>query len=142
MLVSGAAIPGRVGCAQHTAFPVTMAVRPYIYIMRIAYFFLCLLLSATSAVWATDKAIGTPSPPTRTDKGGVQAPVPEVTIIHRSKGLVEEYRINGRLYMIKVVPKKGIPYFLVDSDGDGNFDRRENELDPELLIPSWTLFRW
>ena len=44
--------------------------------------------------------------------------------------------------MIKVIPKKGIPYFLVDSDGDGNFDVRRNELDEELLIPQWILFRW
>ncbi len=67
---------------------------------------------------------------------------PEVTIIDRGEELVSEYRINGSLYMIKVTPKKGIPYYLIDSDGDGSFDIRRNELDEHLLIPQWTLFRW
>ncbi len=79
-----------------------------------------------------------PPPPGETD----QSLEPEVTIVDRGEELVEEYRINGRLYMIKVIPKKGIPYFLVDSDGDGSFDVRRNELDEELLIPQWILFRW
>lgn len=79
-----------------------------------------------------------PAAPGATD----QSLEPEVTIINRGENLVEEYRINGQLYMIKVIPKKGIPYYLVDSDGDGSFDVRQNELDEELLIPQWILFRW
>ncbi len=67
---------------------------------------------------------------------------PEVTIIHRRGEMIEEYRINGQLYMIKVMPRKGIPYFLVDTDGDGNLEVRQNELDQELLIPQWTILRW
>jgi len=109
--------------------------------MRIAFLLICLLPLAFTAAWAADKSPPSP-PPVTTKKGASPAPVPEVTIIHRNRGLIEEYRINGKLYMIKVVPKKGIPYFLLDSDGDGNFDRRATELDPYILIPSWTLFRW
>lgn len=82
-----------------------------------------------------------PAPPPSPGESD-QSLEPEVTIINRGEDLVEEYRINGQLYMIKVIPKKGIPYFLVDSDGDGNFDVRRNELDEELLIPQWILFRW
>ncbi len=109
--------------------------------MRIAFLLICLLPSVVTVVWAADKPGHNP-PLATAKKGGGPAPVPEVTIVHRNRGLIEEYRINGKLYMIKVVPKKGIPYFLLDSDGDGNFDRRETELDPDILIPSWTLFRW
>ncbi len=67
---------------------------------------------------------------------------PDVVIKQDKRGLIEEYRINGRVYMIKVTPKKGPPYYLVDSDGDGELESRKNELAPNLLIPSWVLFRW
>lgn len=67
---------------------------------------------------------------------------PEVTIIRREDKTIEEYRINGQLYMIKVTPKHGLPYFLVDSDGNGSLDARRNELDPRLMVPSWVIFRW
>lgn len=56
--------------------------------------------------------------------------------------VISEFRINGQLYMIRVTPKKGVPYYLVDSDGDGKLETRWNELAPKLLIPSWVLLRW
>ncbi len=67
---------------------------------------------------------------------------PEVIITHDERGLIEEYRVNGKVYMIKITPKKGPAYYLVDSDGDGELESRKNELAPNLLIPSWVLFRW
>lgn len=67
---------------------------------------------------------------------------PEVRIIERGQGRVEEYRRGGALYMIKVVPARGFPYYLVDSDGDGQLDTRRNDLDPDVVIPRWTLFRF
>ncbi len=88
---------------------------------------------------AETDAAAAPPPPAAGGEAGLE---PEVTIIHRGGEMLEEYRINGRLYMIKVTPRKGIPYFLVDSDGDGNFELRQNELAPEMLIPQWTILRW
>jgi len=67
---------------------------------------------------------------------------PEITITRSQGEIIEEYRANGRLYMIKITPKKGFAYFLVDTDGDGSLDSRQNELDEGLLIPRWTLFSW
>lgn len=68
---------------------------------------------------------------------------PDVTIINRGEeGTIEEYRVNGALYMVKVVPVKGAPYYLIDSDGDGNLETRRDNLDPDVVIPRWTLFRW
>lgn len=66
---------------------------------------------------------------------------PEVTIRRRGDAEVEEYRVNGRLYMVKITPSRGYPYYLIDSDGDGDFDTRRNELDPPN-INQWILFRW
>ena len=82
-----------------------------------------------------------PPGPTGTEEELVE---PEVTIIRRRDRVVEEYRINGRLYMLKVTPSKGPPYYLVDSDGNGNFDMQRvgPDLEPRLLIPSWVLLRW
>jgi hypothetical protein len=67
---------------------------------------------------------------------------PEITITERGETTIEEYRINGQLYMIKIVPKKGVPYYLVDSNGDGLMSRRFNDLSPGFLIPSWVILRW
>ena len=67
---------------------------------------------------------------------------PEVTIIQRDRDVIEEYRIRGQLYMIRVVPQRGVPYYLVDTDGDGNLETRRNEVTEDLLIPNWILFRW
>ena len=50
---------------------------------------------------------------------------PEVNIIKQTDQTIEEYRIGGRLYMIKVTPKVGPPYYLVDDLGDGKFARQE-----------------
>ncbi|MCW8888185.1 MAG: DUF2782 domain-containing protein [Gammaproteobacteria bacterium] len=70
-----------------------------------------------------------------------QALESEVTIIRRKETLIEEYRQNGILYMIKITPKRGYPYYLIDSDGDGSLETRRNELDnPEVV--QWRLFSW
>lgn len=55
---------------------------------------------------------------------------------------IDEYRINGKLYMIRITPQKGAPYYLVDADGDGDLETRTNELAPDFLIPSWVIFGW
>ena len=65
---------------------------------------------------------------------------PDVTIVQKGDRTVEEYRVNGFLYAIKVIPNKGKPYFLVRADGsDANFIRADK---PELRIPSWEIFSW
>lgn len=67
-------------------------------------------------------------------------PEPEITIRQEAERTIEEYRINGQLYAIKVIPKVGEPYFLVDSEGDGQLDKRQER--GRLLVPSWILFKW
>ena len=67
---------------------------------------------------------------------------PNVTIIQKGQERVEEYRINNRIYMLKITPAKGYPYYLVDSNGDGNFDTRRPRLTSKFVIPQWVLLRW
>jgi len=65
---------------------------------------------------------------------------PQVTIIKRGEDTVEEYRHNGKLYMVKVTPPHGVPYYLVDRKGDGVFARET--ADPQLSVPMWVIKRW
>ena len=65
---------------------------------------------------------------------------PDVTIRQDGDRTIQEYRVNGFLYAIKVIPKGGKPYFLVRADGsDGNFVRSDQ---PDMLIPAWEIFSW
>lgn len=63
---------------------------------------------------------------------------PQVTIIKRGTETVEEFRIGGRLYMIKVTPASGAPYYLIDQTGDGRFTR-QNALDTGVRPPMWVI---
>jgi len=65
---------------------------------------------------------------------------PDVTIRQEGDRTVEEYRVNGFLYAIKVTPKSGAPYFLVAVDDDGNFVRSDQPNG--MRIPSWKIFEW
>jgi hypothetical protein len=67
---------------------------------------------------------------------------PQVTIVKRGAETVEEYRLGGRLYMMKVTPAGGgTPYYLVDNNGDGTF-ARQNSHDTGLRPPMWVIHRF
>lgn len=101
------------------------------------------LLTALAPVANAQEPVDTapPPPPSAEDAEQIE---PEVTIIRREDKTIEEYRVNGRLYMIKIVPQAGPPYYLIDRDGNGSFESRRagGELEPGLSIPNWVLFRW
>lgn len=86
----------------------------------------------------------TPKPPTQAPSiTGVDEELePEVSIIKRDDAVVTEYRMNGQLYMVKIVPVAGPPYYLIDTTGDGSLNVRRTELDPGLVVPNWMIFRW
>jgi hypothetical protein len=63
---------------------------------------------------------------------------PQVTIIKRGVDTVEEYRIGGRLYMVKVIPPHGRPYYMIDHRGDGMFSRQDS-FDSGIRVPMWVI---
>lgn len=66
---------------------------------------------------------------------------PQVTIRKEGEDEVTEYRVGGRVYMIKVVPAHGgTPYYLIDRTGNGVMERFDGT--PELSVPMWILKSW
>lgn len=66
---------------------------------------------------------------------------PQVTIQRRGTETVEEFRVQGRLYMIKVTPAHGVPYYLIDDVGRGNFVQRDN-YDTRTRPPMWVIHQF
>jgi hypothetical protein len=66
---------------------------------------------------------------------------PEVRIERPAQGdTVEEIREGGRVVMLKVTPKGGgKPYYLVDTTGAGQWQRRET-LDDGIRVPMWPIW--
>lgn len=81
-----------------------------------------------------------PEPPPQAQSG--EALEPDITIIRREKKIIQEFRRGGRLYMIKVVPDIGPPYYFLDTNGDGKMDVRSSDLDQPSRINMWKLLEW
>lgn len=64
---------------------------------------------------------------------------PDVVLRESPERTIYEYRVNGKLTMIKVVPKNGRPYFLVPMDPSehfGDLERAQN-LKPQWVIKTF-----
>ena len=100
-----------------------------------------LLLLAVLPAWAQKGDLqplpAVPPPPPGMEAFD-EALEPQVTIVKREAETREEYRIKGRLYMIKVTPPHGVPYYLIDEKGDGRMSRQES-LDSGLRVPMWVI---
>ena len=85
------------------------------------------------ALLCTHSALAATASPLEDLKG------PDVTIIVGEARTVYEFRQNGELRMVKIVPKWGKPYYLVPRDrttGFGNLERAET------LLPSWVIIEF
>ncbi len=78
-----------------------------------------------------------PPPGVNLDAG----PEVEQRIVIKPEGEAVEYRVGGKLFMIKVTPKFGKPYYLVDNKGDGSFARQEG-LDSGIRPPQWIIHQF
>lgn len=66
---------------------------------------------------------------------------PDVTIVRGEKQTVMEYRVNGQLRAVKVIPDVGAPYYLVDANGDGTLNSRQS-IGGNFLMNQWVIFSW
>lgn len=81
-----------------------------------------------------------PDLPSRLEDG--QPIEPQVTIVRKGDAVIEEYRANGRMFMVKVTPKVGPSYYLLDRDGDGRMESRMSKIHEEFAVPQWVIFSW
>lgn len=65
---------------------------------------------------------------------------PQITITKKHGETIEEYRINGQLYMMKVTPAHGVPYYMHKEDQNGGW-LMDGPNQP-MSIPKWTIFRF
>ena len=95
------------------------------------------IAQAQAPTTAKDVPIPPKAPPPAGDEG-----VPQVTIRATESGdRVEEYRQNGKVYMVKVTPKNGVPYTLYDDDKDGRLDRSDAEKN-DISPVYYTIYEW
>ncbi|WP_374681864.1 DUF2782 domain-containing protein [Accumulibacter sp.] len=111
----------------------------------VVLFVLCTPLVLTFAALpalAQDKASGQPLPaipPPPPEMAPLDASFePEVTIKKREGDTIEEHRINGKLFKIKVTPAHGVPYYLIDRNGDGNFTQTTMG-SADVSVPQWVI---
>jgi len=85
-----------------------------------------LLTLMTTHVWSESVYI-----PTREELAEGQ-----VEIIAGENKTVFEYRVNGRLLMIKIVPKVGTTYYMVPADGQPHYESLDHKkkLYPQFVI--------
>ncbi|EAT11253.1 DUF2782 domain-containing protein [Bermanella marisrubri] len=65
---------------------------------------------------------------------------PSVVIRHSEDKTFYEYRVNGELQEIKVVPKVGQPYYLIPDGVETDEYKRQNKSN--VVPPSWLIFTW
>ncbi|MCG5540799.1 MULTISPECIES: DUF2782 domain-containing protein [unclassified Halorhodospira] len=104
-----------------------------------------MLVAATAGGFEADERITvTPPPPPEgliRDEPDLE---PTVTIVERDWAVIEEYRIAGQIYAVRIQPAVGPPYLLYDTTGDGVLDGSGGEHDPlePPRTPLWRLFSW
>ncbi|MCB1691325.1 MAG: DUF2782 domain-containing protein [Pseudomonadales bacterium] len=82
------------------------------------------------AVFAAEPPVITPP-----DESSAQ----DIEIVAGEDRTVFEYRTNGVLMMIKVVPKVGKPYYMVPADGSPHYESLDHF---KKLYPEWVLLQW
>lgn len=100
------------------------------------------LIGAVGAAESKDDVPVPPPPPDRAGSPGASnsGPIePEVTITTQGSEIHEEYRYNGVLYMVKIIPAHGPPYYLVYDDRGR---ARRSDLEPDIIVPQWVIKRF
>ncbi|MCL2523092.1 MAG: DUF2782 domain-containing protein [Betaproteobacteria bacterium] len=104
-----------------------------------------LLLLAALPAWAQQPSAqplpAVPPPPPGMEAFDAALEQPDVTIIKENEGTREEYRLHGKLYMVKITPTVGLPYYLIDRQGDGVFVETTFDAHP-IKPPMWVIHSW
>lgn len=86
--------------------------------------------------------VDVPVPPKVIDEEEILEPTVQIRR-DDDDNIIEEYRLEGRVYMVKVTPKTGIPYYYLDDDGDGQLEMRESDKAANPIKPAmWKVKEW
>ncbi len=112
--------------------------------LKLPLLILCALLVPHGVLAANTAANAEPleevQPPPKIVDGEALEGEPQITIRKKGTETIEEYRINGELYMMKITPAHGVPYYLHKEDQNGGWvNTGPNE---PLSIPKWVIFRF
>ena len=66
--------------------------------------------------------------------------LPQVTVVKRGDDTITEFRLRGKLYMVKVTLANGASYYMVDQTGNGFWVR--NDDIRKLAVPNWVITSW
>jgi len=102
------------------------------------------LLTLPMLALAADKPQLEPLPEPPPPPAGFEpdaATEPQVTIVKKGEETVEEYRIGGELYMMKVTPSHGVSYYLLKEQKNGGWSRMDGPSE-SIAIPQWVIFRF
>jgi hypothetical protein len=67
---------------------------------------------------------------------------PVITVKRERNHIAEEYWVDNQLRMVKITPRVGAPYFIVDPDGDGVMGMRRNSPGMDVAPTQWRIFSW
>lgn len=109
--------------------------------MRCYRFLALLSFIAAVPAWAQTRGEVPPVPDARPPALEVidDSVQPQVTIRKKGEDVIEEYRRNGLLYKVVVVPAQGAPYTLIDPKGDGKLVPMDQAGSPQLSVPMWEI---
>ncbi len=114
--------------------------------MTVMYCLLSALLLSSAAVSAADDDIADATPevpemPLPVEDGEVMEA--DITISREGDKIIHEYKVNGKIYKIKVVPAIGPAYYFIDPDGDGEMEEvTESDVVNGMKVNQWTLLSW
>jgi hypothetical protein len=106
--------------------------------IKYLFCYIFLLIAFSAIAEDTEVLENISPPPSSIDSDYIGEP--EVTIKKEGEKTVEEFRINGRLYMIKVNPDNMPSYYLYKASSVGDWVRY-NTVDP-MIVPQWVIFRF
>ena len=114
----------------------------WITMLAASTFFLGLAIAQPETAENTDPAAPPPLVPIPPKVPGEEIE-PSVVIKEREGQRIEEYTLNGRVYMVKITPVKGPAYYYLDEDGDGELELRESDRKLNPVQPVyWKLKEW
>ena len=111
----------------------------HVYRLLFALLFIPVLAVAAQLPPDLEDISEPPPAPAGYEPDQANEPQPDIVIKKKGEDTVEEYSIGGQVYMQKITPSHGVPYYLVKQSIDGGWARMDGPGD-HFAIPQWVIF--